>query len=140
MDAKMDAAVRVIVKERNRKRRAAAENRDRQYLYEWASAYADGLDLALSAVAGAYGYGWRESLEAALVAPAVDAPTTHHVHNDHPDDGDPTRPGRYCGPGCDLYEDPDPFADCTCGAIASPSCPVHGEADPQPMGGWEPRS
>lgn len=29
---------------------------------------------------------------------------THYQHNDSPTDADPIRPGRYCGPHCDLYE------------------------------------
>ena len=28
----------------------------------------------------------------------------HHQHSDSPDDSDPARPGRHCGPACDLYE------------------------------------
>jgi hypothetical protein len=32
----------------------------------------------------------------------------HHQHSDSPHDGDPARPGRYCGPHCDLYEPADP--------------------------------
>lgn len=32
---------------------------------------------------------------------------THRQHNDDPHDGDPVRPGRHCGPDCDLFEDPE---------------------------------
>lgn len=31
----------------------------------------------------------------------------HYQHNDDPHDGDPARPGRHCGPGCDLYQPPE---------------------------------
>lgn len=31
----------------------------------------------------------------------------HYQHNDSPTDSDPVRPGRYCGPHCDLWEDPE---------------------------------
>lgn len=35
------------------------------------------------------------------------AASVHYQHNDSPHDGDPARPGRYCGPHCDLYEPAD---------------------------------
>jgi hypothetical protein len=34
---------------------------------------------------------------------------THRQHSDTPDESDPARPGRRCGPHCDLYQNPDPM-------------------------------
>jgi hypothetical protein len=31
---------------------------------------------------------------------------SHWIHSDDPTGGEPVRPGRYCGPTCDLYEAP----------------------------------
>lgn len=40
-------------------------------------------------------------------------PAFHYQHDDDPHDGSPLRPGRHCGPTCDLY---DPGPDAPAGA------------------------
>jgi hypothetical protein len=31
----------------------------------------------------------------------------HWIHREEPGDNDPWRPGKVCGPWCDLFEDPE---------------------------------
>lgn len=118
MDYKMDAAVRVIVKERDRRRATERDTTAADWMRSHAGHYADGLDFALAAIAGAHGYGWRESLEAALTSP------------------DPFRTG-----------DPDAAAEARDDGAWDAEHDAElrrQQAEPdtkaEPMGGWEPRS